>query len=82
MVDSLVRDGYEVLVVDDLSAGDAEPPRAGARLATLDITDGPALAAAFDEFRPAAVFHLAAQASVTVSMNDPGRDSRSTCSGP
>jgi UDP-glucose 4-epimerase len=74
LVDSLVRDGYEVLVVDDLSAGDASRLPPGARLAELDITDGAALAAAFDEFRPAAVFHLAAQASVTVSVNDPGRD--------
>jgi UDP-glucose 4-epimerase len=73
-VDSLVRDGYEVLVVDDLSAGDATRLPPGVQLAELDITEGAALAAAFDAFRPAAVFHLAAQASVTVSVNDPGRD--------
>jgi UDP-glucose 4-epimerase len=74
VVDSLVRDGYEVLVVDDLSAGDATRLAPGVRLARLDITDATALAAAFDEFRPAAVFHLAAQASVIASVNDPGRD--------
>jgi len=74
VVDSLVRDGYEVLVVDDLSAGDASRLAAGVRLARVDITDAPALADAFDEFRPGAVFHLAAQASVTASVNDPGRD--------
>jgi UDP-glucose 4-epimerase len=74
VVDSLVRDGYEVLVVDDLSAGDASRLAAGVRLARVDITDAPALAGAFDEFRPGAVFHLAAQASVTASVNDPGRD--------
>ena len=33
VVDSLVRDGFEVLVVDDLSAGDAAASRRGARLA-------------------------------------------------
>jgi UDP-glucose 4-epimerase len=74
VVDSLVRDGYEVLVVDDLSAGDAARLPPGVRLAELDITESAALAAAFDEFRPTAVYHLAAQASVTVSVNDPGRD--------
>ena len=74
VVDSLVRDGYEVLVVDDLSAGDASRLAAGVRLAEVDITDTTALAAAFDEFRPGAVFHLAAQASVTASVADPGRD--------
>jgi UDP-glucose 4-epimerase len=74
VVDSLVRDGQEVLVVDDLSAGDASRLPAGVRLAEVDITDTTALAAAFDEFRPGAVFHLAAQASVTASVADPGRD--------
>ena len=43
VVDSLVRDGYEVLVVDDLSTGDASRLAAGARLAQLDITDNAAL---------------------------------------
>jgi UDP-glucose 4-epimerase len=74
VVDSLVRDGYEVLVVDDLSAGDASRLPPPATLARVDITDAPALAAAFDEFRPGSVFHLAAQASVTASVADPGRD--------
>jgi UDP-glucose 4-epimerase len=74
VADSLVRDGHEVLVVDDLSAGDAARLAPGVRLARVDITDGTALAAAFDEFRPGAVFHLAAQASVMASVADPGRD--------
>ena len=74
VVDSLVRDGHEVLVVDDLSAGDARRLAGGARLAQLDITDNAALTAAFDAFKPQAVYHLAAQASVTASVNDPGRD--------
>ena len=39
VVDSLVRDGYEVLVVDDLSAGDAGRLAAGVRLRQVDITD-------------------------------------------
>ena len=74
VVDSLVRDGYEVLVVDDLSAGDVSRLASGARLAKVDITDNAALAAAFDGFAPQAVYHLAAQASVTASVTDPGRD--------
>ncbi len=74
VVDSLVRDGYEVLVVDDLSAGDPGRLAPEAELAKVDITDNAALAAAFDGFRPQAVFHLAAQASVTASVEDPGRD--------
>jgi UDP-glucose 4-epimerase len=74
VVDSLVRDGFEVLVVDDLSAGDRSRIAAKARLAEVDITDNEALTAAFDGFRPQAVYHLAAQASVMASVADPGRD--------
>jgi UDP-glucose 4-epimerase len=74
LVDSLVRDGFEVLVVDDMSAGDASRLAPEAQLAKVDITDNAALAAAFDAFRPQAVYHLAAQASVTASVSDPGRD--------
>jgi UDP-glucose 4-epimerase len=74
VVDSLVRDGYEVLVVDDLSAGDPSRIAPEARLAKLDITDNEALAGAFDAFRPQTVYHLAAQASVMASVADPGRD--------
>jgi UDP-glucose 4-epimerase len=74
VVDSLLRDGYEVLVVDDLSAGDAARLPPAAQLAKIDITDTAALDGAFDEFRPAAVYHLAAQASVTASVTDPARD--------
>ena len=74
VVDSLLRDGHDVLVVDDLSTGDTGRLASGARLAQVDITDNVALAAAFDQFRPQAVYHLAAQASVTASVADPGRD--------
>ena|SRR5664279_5715947 len=74
VVDSLVRDGYDVLVVDDLSTGDTARLPDAAQLAQLDITDRDALDTAFDGFAPEAVFHLAAQASVTASVADPGRD--------
>jgi UDP-glucose 4-epimerase len=74
VVDSLVGDGFEVLVVDDLSTGDSDRLAQGARLTQLDITDVAAVDEAFDGFRPEAVFHLAAQASVTASVADPGRD--------
>ncbi|MDX6538504.1 MAG: UDP-glucose 4-epimerase [Gaiellales bacterium] len=74
VVDSLVRDGFEVLVVDDLSTGDTDRLAQGAALAQLDITESRAVDEAFDDFRPNAVYHLAAQASVTASVVDPGRD--------
>jgi UDP-glucose 4-epimerase len=74
LVDALLAEGYEVSVVDDLSAGDARNVAHGARLHTLDITDRAALHAAVEREAPRAIFHLAAQASVVASVADPGRD--------
>src|SRR5579875_3227014 len=74
VVDALLADGYAVSVIDDLSSGDAARVAAEAELVELDIVDAGALCAASEERRPSAVFHLAAQASVVVSVEDPGRD--------
>lgn len=74
LVDALLADGYEVSVVDDLSSGDARNVPERARLHTLDITDRAALHAAIELQAPRAIFHLAAQASVTASVENPGRD--------
>src|SRR5947209_19310839 len=74
LVDALLAQGVEVTVVDDLSSGDAGRVAAGARLCEVDIVEVPALRAVFEEARPQAVFHLAAQSSVVASVEDPGRD--------
>jgi UDP-glucose 4-epimerase len=74
LVDSLLADGYAVTVIDDLSTGKAENVASDARLVELDVVDGRAVADIVQEVRPEAVFHLAAQASVTASVQDPGRD--------
>jgi UDP-glucose 4-epimerase len=74
VVDALLRDGYEVTVVDDLSSGDAERVAADAELRELDIVDFDRLCALVEEVKPDAIFHLAAQASVVASVANPGRD--------
>lgn len=74
VVDALLAEGHEVTVIDDLSSGDAARVAGDARLVELDITDAAGLQAVFDEVKPRAVFHLAAQASVVVSVENPGRD--------
>lgn len=74
VVDSLLSDGYGVTVIDDLSSGKASRVADAARLVELDIVDGPAVRTLIEEVRPQAVYHLAAQASVTASVQDPGRD--------
>jgi len=73
VVDLLLEHGHEVAVVDNLSTGRRENvnPRAAFFLADIGAPD---LAAVFDAARPQAVVHLAAQASVTVSVSDPIRD--------
>jgi UDP-glucose 4-epimerase len=74
VVDALLADGYAVTVIDDLSAGDATRVADAVELLELDIVDVPSLQAAVAKVKPSAIFHLAAQASVVVSVENPGRD--------
>jgi len=74
LVDALLGEGYEVTVIDDLSSGDAARVPEGAELVELDIVELPALRELVTGIAPRAIFHLAAQASVVASVEDPGRD--------
>jgi UDP-glucose 4-epimerase len=74
VVDALLAQGSEVTVIDDLSSGEATRVNAGARLVELDIVGRAGLETAFEEARPEAVYHLAAQSSVVVSVENPRRD--------
>jgi UDP-glucose 4-epimerase len=74
VVDALLADGYGVTVIDDLSSGDRDRVAKEAELRELDVVDLAALDAVVQEVSPSAIFHLAAQASVMVSVQDPGRD--------
>jgi UDP-glucose 4-epimerase len=74
LVDALLAQGRRVIALDDLSSGKAERVADGATLEQVDITDRSALDRVLDAARPEAVFHLAAQSSVTVSVKDPQRD--------
>jgi UDP-glucose 4-epimerase len=75
VVDALVARGDEVRVLDDLSSGRRENLEsaiaAGAELIEGSITDQALIDSIFDELRPEAVFHLAAQIDVRVSVEDP-----------
>lgn len=73
LADSLVADRHEVMVIDDLSTGHAANIPPAARLTQADIRS-PEAATAIAAFQPEAVYHLAAQASVTVSDRDPLAD--------
>jgi UDP-glucose 4-epimerase len=74
VVDLLLAEDRRVIVVDDLSAGDAGRVDSRADLESVDIADRDALTRLVETAHPDAIYHLAAQASVTRSVNDPGRD--------
>src|SRR5829696_2847227 len=74
VADALLERGDDVLVVDDLSSGRRELVPEAAAFEQIDIVDAEALAAAVDGFGPDLVCHLAAQASVTVSVERPQYD--------
>jgi UDP-glucose 4-epimerase len=73
LVERLIADGWQVLVIDDLSHGSAPNLPDEVRLERLDIAIDE-LDAPVRDWNPRAVFHLAAQTSVPVSMHDPLRD--------
>ena len=71
VAEALVARGDDVHVLDDLSAGKPDNVPEGARLHVADIRDPGDV---FDAVRPEVVFHLAAQASVSVSVAKPALD--------
>jgi len=75
LADRMVREGHDVVVVDNLSRGDPGNLRAAlatgrCRLETLDIAD-PRLVDVIATARPEVVVNLAAQINVRVSVADP-----------
>ena len=78
LVDRLLDEGHDVLAVDDLSKGqlsrlsDARG-RGGLTFHQLDIRSAE-FRDAVARFGPDLMFHLAAQASVSASVSDPGLD--------
>jgi UDP-glucose 4-epimerase len=71
LVDALVARGDEVTVLDNLSSGRRERVNEGAELVVGDIRDGDFMEHVFAAAAPDVCFHLAAQADVRVSVEDP-----------
>ncbi len=74
VADAFLAEGADVLVIDDLSTGLEENVPSAAELRRVDIVDAPELRRVLDGFDPELVCHLAAQASVTVSVERPEHD--------
>jgi UDP-glucose 4-epimerase len=81
LVDALVADGSTVVVIDDLSSGEAGRVTDEAALEVIDITEREQVDGVVDEAKPSVVYHLAAQSSVTRSVADPELDCRSNVLG-
>lgn len=69
LVDRLVRDGHQVIVLDDLSTGNLEGLNPLAEPLYCSVTDSHALAAATEGAD--VVFHTAAWARIERSVADP-----------
>jgi UDP-glucose 4-epimerase len=86
LCDRLLAEGKRVVAVDDLSSGKianlAEARAYGHQFSfhTIDIRSG-GLLAIFEQYRPELVMHLAAQASVSVSVKDPRLDASVNVTG-
>lgn len=74
IAESLVREGVEVAVLDNLSTGRRENVPKGIYFYKVDLRDRESLERVFREFRPTHVSHQAAQASVKVSVDNPTLD--------
>jgi UDP-glucose 4-epimerase len=72
VADQLLWRGHEVAVVDDLSSGKRENVPEGARFYEADVRSG--CAEAFEEFKPEALCHQAAQMDVRRSVREPDFD--------
>ena len=85
LVRHLCREGREVLVVDKLTyAGNVESLKEVEGKYTLlvkDICDQEAMDAAFAEFKPDTIFHLAAESHVDRSIDGPGEFVRTNVVG-
>jgi UDP-glucose 4-epimerase len=81
VADALLQEGRRVVVVDDMSTGASERVPEEADLEVVDIADGRALDRVVDAARPNAIYHLAAQSSVTRSVADPHYDCTVNVSG-
>lgn len=76
LVDELVKQGEEVIVIDNLSSGKEENLSKKAKFYKGDIRNFEQLTEVFEKERPEAVFHLAAQVNVRKSHDNPIEDAQ------
>jgi UDP-glucose 4-epimerase len=81
LVDALLARGDDVVVLDNLSTGSRDKVHADAELVEGDVADGDAVRDAFALRSFDAVLHVAGQASIAKSFDEPERDLRVNVAG-
>lgn len=76
-VAALLKQGYDVTVLDNLSTGHRAAVPDGARLIVGDLADRPSILAALDQCSPDAIMHFAALSLAGESVQQPFRYLRS-----
>ena len=76
VVDVLVANRHNVTILDDLSSGGRENLPPGVPLEVVDVCDRENVKRVFEKVRPEAVFHEAAQLSVSRSVREPVFDAQ------
>jgi UDP-glucose 4-epimerase len=80
LVDACIEDGYEVVVIDNLSTGKKQNIHPKAKFYQIDVTD-PGLKEIFEEEKPGIVSHHAAQPSAQRSITEPIFDAKTNILG-
>ena len=70
LVDRLIKEGYKVIVIDNLSTGKKENLNKKAKFYKIDIRS-PKISEIFKKEKPEIVYHLAAIPSVPISVQNP-----------
>jgi UDP-glucose 4-epimerase len=81
LVDRLIEDGWRVIALDNLATGQIDRVHEQAVFVEMDVADGPALQALAREEQPSRWYHLAAQADVRVSVEQPMLDATTNVLG-
>jgi UDP-glucose 4-epimerase len=73
VAEELLKEGYDVLVLDNLQQGHREAVPRGAEFISADICDSASLEELFRRYKFDAAMHLSAETAVEFSISDPQR---------
>lgn len=74
LVDRLISEGYDTYIIDNLTSGQLNNLNPAATFYQADILNESQLRKIFNDVKPEALFHMAAQIDVQTSINNPNLD--------